>query len=313
MCNPEPTDLYRDDVTNSAVAEQAQSTEPSVTSAAAPLSAAELAPGTVDVTPNVATEQANSTQPAVTSPAAPLSVAERKRRQRERERNAQALLYERSDWQLFCDISTLPQKAGCQPGEIVSIALKELVDNALDHCPDGDVTLRRDCDWWVVEDTGPGMDPERVPALFCVNRPLLSSKLRRLPLRGMLGNGLRAVMGAVAATKGALVVETRGHRLELEIDCATGLTRVLSDTDVPIRVGTVVRIRLRDFLDGTDREARIALFVARHGRAYAGPSSPHWYGPRDLLRLFRHHGTPQSPMYAATWASQSPMSGSPGR
>jgi hypothetical protein len=42
-----------------------------------------------------------------------------------------------------------------------------------------------------------------VPRLFAVNRPLLSSKLKRLPLRGMLGHGLRVVMGAVAAFDGS--------------------------------------------------------------------------------------------------------------
>jgi Histidine kinase-, DNA gyrase B-, and HSP90-like ATPase len=227
----------------------------------------------------------------VTSPAAPLTAAERKRRRRERERSSNALFYERDDWQLFCDISTLPQKAGCQPGEIIQIVLKELVDNALDHNPDGEVALRHDGDWWVVEDTGPGIDPEAAPSLFCVNRPLLSSKPRRLPLRGMVGNGLRVVMGAVAATNGALVVKTRGRRLELDIDRTTGLTRVLSDTAVPSRAGTVVRIRFGAFhWSGAhgSQAARIALSVARHGRTYAGPSSPHWCGPRDLLRLFNH-------------------------
>jgi hypothetical protein len=275
--DPADSATIMSDVTGAGITEQAQSSGPNVTSP--------------DVTFGEATEQV---EPNVTP--SPLSAAERKRRQRERERNAQALFYERSDWQLFCDISTLPQKAGCQPAEIVSIALKELVDNSLDHCPDGEVALRHDADWWVIEDTGPGIDPERVPSLFCVNRPLLSSKLRRLPLRGMLGNGLRVVTGAVAATNGELVVETRGHRLELEIDRVIGLTRVLSDTAIPVRAGTVVRIKFSElhWNSAHGSHARIALSVARHGRSYAGPSSPHWYGPRDLLRLFSHVTPPDA-------------------
>ena len=55
-----------------------------------------------------------------------------------------------------------------------------------------------------ITDHGPGIDPEDVPTFFAVNRPLLSSKLKRLPLRGMLGNGLRVVMGAVAAFDGQI-------------------------------------------------------------------------------------------------------------
>ncbi len=238
------------------------------------------------VTPKVGTDHGELPGLNVTSPAGPLSAAERKRRQRERERNAEALIYERSDWQLFCDPASLPQKAGCLPHEIAVVVLKELVDNALDHDPDGEVELRHEGKWWIVTDTGPGIAPEQVPKLFCVNRPLLSSKLRRLPLRGMLGNGLRVVMGAVAATNGKLVVETRGHRFELGVDRTTGLTRIVSDADVPARPGTIVRVKLDNDLGGTDRAARIAICLAPHGRHYDGPSSPHWYGPRDLLRLF---------------------------
>src|SRR5688572_13843946 len=52
---------------------------------------------------------------------------ERKRRQRERERG---LVYETEDWQLFLDLATLPQKAGCQPYNLRKVVLKELVDNA---------------------------------------------------------------------------------------------------------------------------------------------------------------------------------------
>jgi hypothetical protein len=248
-----------------------------------------------DVTSRVTTEQDDPSGPNVTYRAAPLSAAERKRRQRERERSANALFYERDDWQLFCDIATLPQKAGCHPTDIVSIALKELTDNALDHCPDGHVALRQDGDWWVVQDAGSGIDPELVPALFCVNRPLLSSKLRRLPLRGMLGNGLRVVMGAVAATDGALTVETRGRRLELKTDGATGLTGVLSDTVVPERPGTIVQVLFRQFSwGGAAAKARTAICLAGHGRTFAGKSSPHWYGPRDLLRLFSHVTPPHA-------------------
>lgn len=57
------------------------------------------------------------------------SAAERKARQRARHR---ALLYERSDWQLFLDPATLPQKAGCHPINLRRVVLKELVDNELD-------------------------------------------------------------------------------------------------------------------------------------------------------------------------------------
>jgi hypothetical protein len=40
---------------------------------------------------------------------------------------------------------------------------------------------------------------------FSINRPMVSTKLLRLPTRGALGNGLRVVTGAVLASGGSLV------------------------------------------------------------------------------------------------------------
>jgi hypothetical protein len=47
-----------------------------------------------------------------------------------------------------------------------------------------------------------------------------------MPLRGMLGNGLRVVVGAVVAFNGTLVVETRGLRLQLAVDERTGRSKI---------------------------------------------------------------------------------------
>jgi hypothetical protein len=222
----------------------------------------------------------------------PLSAAERKRRQRERARSA-ALLYSRDDWQLFLDISTLPQKAGVQPRDLPTLILKELVDNALDAGA-GDITLSRVSRGpileYVIADDGPGIEPAVVPKLFSVNRPLLSSKMRRLPLRGMLGNGLRVVAGAVAASQGSLVVETRGHRLVLRIDDSTGLTNIEVDEPIPATPGTVVRVALGNGLLFRGAEAEFiqpAVSVSRLGKSYGGASSPHWYSAKGLHRLFQ--------------------------
>ena len=121
--------------------------------------------------------------------------AERKRKQRERDAQS-ALLFERPDWSLFLSPATLPQKAGCQPSDLRALVLREIVDNALDA--GAQATLQKEGGGrYVIRDDGPGLDPRDVPRLFAVNRPLVSSKLRRLPQRGMIGNGLRVVMGAV--------------------------------------------------------------------------------------------------------------------
>ena len=83
------------------------------------------------------------------------TAAERKRRQRERQRaaaNTRApLLFERADWQLFLRPETLPQKAGCEPEQINRIVLKEIVDNALDTGSD-EVTIEQIPGGWRVKD-----------------------------------------------------------------------------------------------------------------------------------------------------------------
>src|SRR5271156_1870819 len=68
-----------------------------------------------------------------------------------------------------------------------------------------------------VEDDGPGISgtPEEIARLFSFRRPLVSSKVKRLPTRGALGNGLRVVAGAVFASGGSLRVITNGHSLNL--------------------------------------------------------------------------------------------------
>jgi DNA topoisomerase VI subunit B len=177
---------------------------------------------------------------------------------------------------LFVHPEMLPQKAGCAPHQIGRVVLKELVDNALDS--GAKVKLDKIAlDGFRITDNGPGIDPAEVPRLFAVNRPLLSSKLKRLPLRGMLGNGLRVVMGTIAAYDGTIAVTTRGHRLTLAVDKIRGLTEVLSDEPAPDKPGTEIDITMpsafvRDDakLDSRAVDRRRATGGAIHGPASAG-------------------------------------------
>src|SRR5690349_14588043 len=108
------------------------------------------------ITARTSSQQANTDSSSVTR--APMPAAERMREMRARRREAASapLMFERADWHLFLDRSTLPQKAGCQPSELGRVVLKELVDNALDT--GAKVTLKRGCGSYVVADDGPGID-----------------------------------------------------------------------------------------------------------------------------------------------------------
>ena len=110
-----------------------------------------------------------------------------------------------------------------------------------------------------MSDNGPGIAPFKLPQLFAVNRPLISSKLKRTPTRGMLGNGLRVVMGAVAALGGTISATTHGRRYDLGVDTVTGETKVFAAADILAVSGVQVEITFPQPLF-TDRDYSFARF-----------------------------------------------------
>jgi hypothetical protein len=209
-------------------------------------------------------------------------------RSRQRRARNKELRYGRTDWSLFLREDTLPQKAGCQPDELRAMVLKEIVDNALDACGSCSFEFNEEMEMWIITGTGIGPDPLEIPELFCVNRELLSSKTKRMPTRGMLGNGLRVAMGAVHALGGLIIVTSAGHRLALEVDPTDGSTKVVTDLEDPESQALSVMINLGPDQEPEDGEyARNVLEAADPAREYAGHSSPWWYGPRDFELLLQ--------------------------
>ena len=199
--------------------------------------------------------------------------------------------FEREDWTLFRSLSTLSQKAGVPVHLLPKLVLKELADNALDAGGTVRVGQLEDGGWYV-EDDGPGIagEPADIARLFSIRRPLVSSKLLRLPTRGALGNGLRVVAGAVLASGGRLVLETRGRRLDLRPQ-DNGDT--LATFEPCARTtGTRIEIHLGEGLSGSDALAwaRSAAELAGRGEVYRGRSSPHWYDGEAFFDLLQAAG-----------------------
>src|SRR5262245_35100408 len=113
------------------------------------------------------------------------------------------LKFERADWALFRTVEGLQQKAGVPKTKLRRLVLKELADNALDESGQVRIGELPDGAGYFVEDDGAGIDgaPDDIARLFSIARPLISTKLLRLPTRGALGNGLRVVAGAVLASQ----------------------------------------------------------------------------------------------------------------
>lgn len=190
------------------------------------------------------------------------------------------MFFQREDWTLFRNMETLPQKAGVPKSKLAMLVCKELADNALDVCGQCDIGFADG--FFYVKDQGPGLDP----TLFAINRPLRSSKYLRLPTRGALGNGLRVVAGAVAASGGELYVSTGGKRYKIHFQ-ADGTARPEELGDDRER-GTRISFTLGDMpIDPS--WAQLAVHYAG-GEGYRGKTSPWWYTSENFFELFQAFG-----------------------
>jgi hypothetical protein len=191
--------------------------------------------------------------------------------------------FQREDWALCRTIEGLQQKAGVPAGQLRRLVLKELADNGLDIGADvrvGELPGGK----YFVQDDGTGIAPEEVASLFSIGRPMMSTKLWRLPTRGALGNGLRVVAGAVLASEGFLTVITRNRRIELRPE-RDGTTTVVSTKPVDFPVGTRVEIGLGTLPDDRHALHWAQVAIAMSGQSYAGKTSPHWYDAATFHEL----------------------------
>jgi hypothetical protein len=201
----------------------------------------------------------------------------------------QNLKFEREDWTLFRTIEGLQQRAGVPKERLRRLVLKELADNGLDLGTN--VSVGEIEGGYFIEDDGPGLKPDEVARLFSIKRPMVSTKLLRLPTRGALGNGLRVVAGAVLASEGKLTVITRNRRIDLRPE-RDGTTTIVNNTTADHPTGTRIEIKfglgLPEDADATFW-ARIAIRLAR-GESYSGKSSAYWYDHAQFHELLYSSG-----------------------
>jgi hypothetical protein len=212
------------------------------------------------------------------------------------------LKFEREDWTVFRTVEGLQQKAGVPTKWLRRLVLKELTDNALDTGAEARVDELPDGGYFV-EDKGAGIKgtTEEIARLFSIARPMLSTKLLRLPTRGALGNGLRVVAGAVLASGGSLVVITRNKRIELRSE-HDGSTTVVSAKPVKCPLGTRIEISFGPALPDDVLAlswAEDACMLARTGRTYLGKSSPWWYDATQFRELLSASDRPVREVIAA--------------
>jgi hypothetical protein len=210
---------------------------------------------------------------------------------------APPLLFSRPEAMLYTSLATLPQRAGVSAEMLPTLVVKELTDNALDSSDaagrPGAVTIGIDPHGnLTIEDDGDGIadaTPEKLAGIFCVARPMVSSKLLRRPTRGCVGNGLRVCLGYLTATRGRLIIETGNVRVELapEID---GTSRIVSN-ELIARRGLKLTAIAGDvrFEERNLRWAADAIEVAQQSGqpAFTGRPSPHWFDRDHFIVLAR--------------------------
>src|SRR5258708_5486754 len=201
--------------------------------------------------------------------------------------------FEREDWSLFRTIEGLQQRAGVPKRLLPRLVIKEICDNGLDNGAEVKIRSLPENSGYVIEDDGKGIDgaPEDIARLFSISRPMVSSKLLRLPSRGALGNGLRVVTGAVLASSGSLV-PTRNRRIELRPERA-GTTTVVSVEETEFPVGTRLEVRFGPALPcepATVYWAGVACRLSQLGTQYLGKSSPWWYDAAQFHELLYASG-----------------------
>jgi hypothetical protein len=212
------------------------------------------------------------------------------------------VIFCRDDWMEFRDPNRISNRAGVAFEQLPKAAVKELNDDALDaggSAEFGLLEVTEDAVTFFVADKGPGLDgtDEEIAELYSIRRALTSSKMVRLPTRGMLGNGLRVVAGVVLVSGGFLRVSCRGRTLTLQPRPEDGRTAIVAvepwdgagtRVEVTLR-GDLARHALSDDdggLFGWAEEARRLT----GGTRYKGKSSPHWYDPAGFWELCQAAG-----------------------
>lgn len=195
-------------------------------------------------------------------------------------------IFKREDWTLFQTREGLAQKAGTPPAELISVMIKELVDNALDAGANAQLDYHQN--GFTVIDDGegiPGTDQD-LKELFSINRPLSSSKIVRKPSRGALGNGLRVVAGAMWVYSAQITVETKGRALTLQAG-ENGKARIVERAELEEgQTGTRVTV-FGAPISHTDVIPGLNAINLNHGTTYSGKTSLYWYNTDSFHALLK--------------------------
>jgi len=124
----------------------------------------------------------------------------------------------------FFSEDELAKQTGHQPDDWPLVAVKELIDNALDACEEAgippSITATLGEDHITVADNGPGIPPEVVAGILDYSVRVSSREAYVEPTRGAQGNALKTLLAmpfVLDGEHGRVVVEAQGIRHEITI------------------------------------------------------------------------------------------------
>src|SRR5215217_2878849 len=155
----------------------------------------------------------------------------------------------------YFDARELQTQTGQPVSNFATVALKELLDNALDACemsgvaPEVSVGVHEgdgDSIRLAVSDNGPGIPPETVRKILNFNTRTSDKAVYRSPTRGAQGNALKTVLGIPWAlgVRAPLVIEARGwrHVITVRVDPAGNVTVNDEETGIARQSGTRITV-----------------------------------------------------------------------
>jgi DNA topoisomerase VI subunit B len=152
----------------------------------------------------------------------------------------------------FCSRKELIAQTGHREEQWPLVALKELVDNALDACEDAGVApvvaVSVDEDGIEVSDNGPGLPVETLDGVLDFSVRVSNREAYVAPDRGAQGNALKTIIAmpfVLDGTEGRVEVAAHGrrHRITLAVDRIRQAPTIIRDEAVAdVATGTVVRL-----------------------------------------------------------------------
>ncbi len=127
----------------------------------------------------------------------------------------------------FCSHKELVAQTGHEPESWPLVALKELLDNALDACEEAgvapEITVKVDAEGITVADNGPGIPAETVEGVLDFSIRVSNREAYVAPDRGAQGNALKTIVAmpfVLDGGAGLVEVTAKGerHRITLQVD-----------------------------------------------------------------------------------------------